>query len=263
MKRLVVVTVIALAASIAAGAAYKIQLKDGKVITADAKPIIHNDFAYFDKLGMYLYIPVSQIDMAKTEKINEIMAEASAPMDVDKVEDTRPEVKTKPVKPVFIDDQELEIIRKRSRLANEGELDKSPSASSPASSQGQGPGPGQAVGPNMGLPPSSSTSGAQVEQMRQQMGSLLDNRAIQQNRLTDLKAKLAKLQNDYNFSVMESEQARIQQQIDATQTEITNAQSGLSDLDSQIQSLQQQIASAPIVVNTPQQGGPAPRENNK
>ncbi len=257
MKRLVVVTVIALAASIAAGAAYKIQLKDGKVITADAKPIVHNDFAYFNKLGMYLYIPVSQINMAKTEQMNKVMAEATAPMEVDKVEDARPEVKAKSVKPVFIDDQELEIIRKRSRLANEGELDQSPSASSMGRSQGQGPGPGTDMGPQ-----SSPASGAQVEQLRQQMGQMLDNRAIQQNRLTDLKAKLAKLQNDYNFSVMASDQARIQQQIDATQSDITNVQSGLSDLDSQIQSLQQQIASAPVVVNTPQQGSPAPRKKS-
>jgi DNA repair exonuclease SbcCD ATPase subunit len=243
MKRLVVVTVIALAASIAAGAAYKIQLKDGKVITADAKPIIHNDFAYFDKLGLYLYIPVSQIDTAKTEELNKAPEEVSESLEVEKTEDLRPEVKAKPVKPVFIDDEELQIIKKRSRLANEGELSDSPDQGPSASA---GPRPGQAAGPDM----SPQSSGGQVDQLRAQMNSLLGDRSVEQNRLTDLKARISKLQNDYNFSVMETDQARIQQQIDSTQSELTSVQARLSDLDSQIQSLQQQIANAPVVVQT-------------
>ncbi len=209
MKRLVVVTVIALAASIAAGAAYKIQLKDGKVIKADAKPIIHNDFAYFDKLGLYLYIPVSQIDMAKTEELNKAPEEVSESLEVEKTEDLRPEVKAKTVKPVFIDDEELQIIKKRSRLANEGELTDLPDQTASPSA---GSRPGQAAGPDMSPQP----SGDRVDQLRTQMSSLLDDRAVEQNRLTDLKAKLSKLQNDYNFSVMETDQARIQQQIDST-----------------------------------------------
>ena len=255
MKRLVVVTVIALAASIAAGAAYKIQLKDGKVIKADAKPIVHNDFAYFDKLGLYLYIPVSQIDMAKTEELNKVTGVTSASLEIEKTEDLQPEVKAKPVKPVFIDDEELQLIKKRSRLANEGELTESPDQTSSSSA---GPRPGEAAGPDMAPQP----SGAQVDQLRAQMSSLLDDRSVEQNRLTDLKAQVSKLQNDYNFSVMETDQARIQQQIDSAQAELTSVQSRLSDLDNQIQSLQQQIASAPVVVQTE-----APRrrdqQNNK
>lgn len=250
MKRIFVVTVIALVASIAAGAAYKIQLKDGKIIKADAKPVIHNDFAYFNKLGLYLYIPVSQIDMAKTEKLNKHEAKPDL-LEVEKTEDLRPAVKAKPVKPVFIDDQELQIIKKRSHLANEGEL---------TGPQGKSGPPRPAVRPGGGEM-GGAPSGSQANELRARMSSMLNNRSIEQNRVTNLRARLSKLQDQYNFSVMESDKARIQQEIDSTQADLNSAESNLSGLDSQIQSLQQQIASAPVVVHTGPPPGQATSKN--
>ena len=107
MKRpVVLVALFVLAVGIAAQAAYTIQLTNGKTIVADEAPIIKSDLAYFSKNGLYLYLPASQIDMAKTEALN-VKVEAPTNMELFPEE----AVKAEPVTPVFVDDQKLDLIR--------------------------------------------------------------------------------------------------------------------------------------------------------
>ena len=120
MKRAILFVLLLLLAAMSAGAAYRIQLTDGTFIQADDKPVIKADLAYFSKDGLFLYIPVSKIDMAKTDEVNMVREVKEAPI-VDPSLAPPPLVA---VKPVFVDDSMLDVIRKRSRLANEGQFER-------------------------------------------------------------------------------------------------------------------------------------------
>ena len=232
MKRIVVFFALLLMFCLTVSAAYKIELKDGTYIDADSKPIVQDDFAYFYKMGMYLYLPTSKIDFDKTEKSNEKIAEEQPEI---KAQDKESAVKTKPV---FINDQDLELIKKRSRLANE--------PSSPSSySDTQAP-PAASPAP----PSDNQESSSDVNALRQQLTDLLGQRADIQQRRDQLRSRLAELNNEYNFSALQNDKERLQSEMNDVQEQLSDTEGDLASIQSSIDSIQQQIAATPVVVRT-------------
>lgn len=230
MKRFVIFFALLLMTCLTVSAAYKIELKDGTYINADAKPVVKDDFAYFFKSGMYLYIASARIDFQKTTKVNEEVAKEQP--------DTKPAPKVEQnLKPVFINDEDLQLIRKRSHLANESSTPTFGSGKIEASSGAP-------------LPDQEQTGMKDVDAMRSNLTDLLSQRAEYQQRRDLLRSRLADLKNRFNFSAMQNEKERLQGEIDDAQSQMTQVEEQLASMDASIKSLQQQIAATPIVVNT-------------
>ncbi len=232
MKRAVLLFLLLAMIAVSAGASYTIQLTNGKVITADAKPFINKDLAYFTRTGIEYYIPVSQMDMQATERIN--AAEASG--------GPAPAAAVAPstAKPVFVGEEQLEVIRARSRLANEGQL--TAPAAEPQPAEG-GAAPAAAV-----VKPASQS--AQRAQLQDQLSGLLAKVADQTSQYNSLQNQLTTLKESYNTSAQQADKEHIQQQIDALSSQADAVQSDLNGTRGQIQSVQQQIASSPVVVES-------------
>ncbi len=239
MKRTLVVLLVMALATLSAGAAYKIQLKDGKVINVDDKPLVSNEMAYFTKAGVYFYLPVSSVDFEKTEKLN---APAVAAPVAEKVAEPAPKA---PVKVEVIGDEQLDQIRKRSRLANEGELSGPPAEAA-------------AGGAPAGAPQVGGRTGNADLQAR--LADLLNQRAEAQQRVNDLQSQIQTLRDKYNFSPQYSDQQAIQSQIDSTQAQLDSAKAQLDSINNQALAAQQELAHTPVVVQAPapEQAPPPP-----
>lgn len=212
-------------------ATHKIFLNTGKVINADSKPVVQGKLVYFYKNGMYLYIPLSQVDMQTTEKAGEVKEK---PVPAVKPESAKPSKKA----PMVIDQQKLDEISKHSRLANEGELEGAPqNVNSPASA-----GNGKKSAPAAGNP------NQQRNHLQSQLNSLRSQHSALQQRLVNLHNELSGLQNQYNFSTQQADRDALQQQINAKQQDIASAQDQMTGLNSQIQNLQEELSTMPVVV---------------
>jgi len=206
-------------------ASYKIFLVNGKVITADDKPVIRDGIAYLQKAGLELYLPVDQIDLVKTEKGGALVVLPAEGSDA-----------VKPASRVIGEDQ-LEEIRKRSRLANEGEFRV------PVTEEGvEGAPPPPAGAP--GAKPAATDRGA----MQNRMSTLLTQRSEVQKRMVDLQSQMGALRDRYNTSTQQDDKTALQSQIDGIQSQMDNARSQLNTLDASLQDTQQKLSSTPIVV---------------
>ncbi len=229
-------------------ATHKIFLNTGKVINANSKPVVQGKLVYFYKNGMYLYLPVSQVDMAKTEKAGEVKEKPVPP--------TQPKAEAKPSTkaPIVIDQQKLEEISKHSRLANEGELEESQPQNVNASSPSKGAPHGAGGNPNK-----------QRDMLQSQLNSLRSQQSALQQRMVNLHNELSGLQNQYNFSTQQSDREALQQQINAKQQDIANAQDQMTGLNSQIQNVQEELSTIPVVVPSGgaqgSSGGSSPPDN--
>lgn len=242
MKRAVLLFLLLAMIAVSAGASYTIQLTSGKVITADAKPVINKDLAYFTRTGIEYYIPVSQMDAQATERIN-AAAVSGGPAPAAAVAPST-------AKPVFVGEEQLEVIRARSRLANEGQLTAPAAEPQPA---GGGAAPPAAV-----VKPASQN--AQRAQLQDQLSGLLAKVADQTSQYNSLQNQLATLKESYNTSAQQADKEQIQQQIDALSSQADAVQSDLNSTRGQIQSVQQQISSSPVVV---QSDVPPPKEGEE
>jgi polyhydroxyalkanoate synthesis regulator phasin len=235
MKRYLVVLIILAMAAVSAGAAYKIQLTNGKVINADDKPFVKDGFAYFEKNGVYYYVPEASIDGPKTENLNKPF---QAPADVDAPK--QDEAPKQEVAPTVIGDEQLEIIRKRSRLANEGQLSTPPTSYMGEEAETK---------EKMPAPPSEADqSRKSLEDLRTQVQDLMAQKNEKTAQASSLQAQISTLRDKFNFSTQYNDQQAIQSQIDAVQQQYDSVKSEMSALDSQIQVLNQQIASTPVVI---------------
>jgi hypothetical protein len=242
MKRGVILLIVLLLASFSVYAEYKIALTDGTVITADEKPVIKGDFAYFSKDGLFLFIAKSRVDFAKTDEVN-MKAELKEEIILDKPTDAATPVA---VKPVFIDDAQLEIIRQRSRLANEGEFpppkpleegeegaegqDQYAPSAQPAGQEGSGDGQ------------------SPREQLNERLSGLLNQRAGVQSQRDQLQAQLRDLNDRFGFSVQGDEKASLQSEIDAVTLQIGDLNGQLDTINNDLLNTQSQIASTPMTV---------------
>lgn len=247
MKRTFLLALFLTAAGLAVSASYSIQLKDGKIIKADEKPAIHGQIAYFTKNGLYLYLPADRIDMEKSERVNALAQTQVKGLLLEGLEETAP---TAPPAPkVFIDERQLEQIRQRARLANEGELPPSPEEAAEGTPEGAAPAP---------LPPPGPT--ADVSGLRSQLSGLIEQRTLLYQQQSDLQSQMSNLRDRYNFSVQQSEQETYQKAMDSVQSRLNDVQRRIADLGGQIDSLQQRINAAPVVIReeTPAAGGQGP-----
>lgn len=235
MKRTLVVLLVMALATLSAGAAYKIQLKDGKIINADGKPSVSGEMAYFTRAGVYFYIPAATVDFDKSESLNTVAVPVPA---VEKVEGSKPKA---PVKVQIIGDEQLDKISKRSRLANEGEL------TGPPSTSGQAP---DAGGAPTGQPRPGAGAAANAA-LQSRLADLLNQRAEAQQRVSDLQSQIATLKDKYNFSPQYTDQVAIQGQIDATQAQLDAANAQLSSVNNQALAAQQELSHQPVVVEQP------------
>lgn len=249
MKRAVLLYLLLTSAALAVQATYTIQLTDGRVITADEKLFVKDDIAYFTRRGVYFYMPSSKVDTAATERLNAVVItegfSESAPAAPVVVAPKAPGVK-----PVVIGDEQLEVIRNRSRLANEGEL------TAPAGGAGE---PGT---PSSGGQAPQRTGGDRNE-LQSRANDLLLRRAGLQQDQTNFQNQLSALQDSFDQNPQQDQREQIQRQIDAVSSQLQTVQSDLAAVQGDLQSTQQQLSSAPIVVDMGNQGTrPPPAEAN-
>jgi hypothetical protein len=233
MKRTFLLAFFLAAAGLAVSASYSIQLKDGKIIKADEKPTVNAGIAYFTKNGLYLYLPADRIDFEKSERVNAVAQAPVKGLVLEGLEEPAPQAPKAPK--VFIDQQQLELIRQRARLANEGELLPPPEGGEAAPSAPSG----------VSLPPAPTPD---VSGMRGQLSGLIEQRTLLYQQQTDLQSQLSTLRDQYNFSVQQADQEAYQKAIDSTQKRLDGVQRQIADLGGQIDSLQQQINATPVVI---------------
>lgn len=223
MVRRWLVALILVGTAVCLPASYKIYLVDGKVITADDKPVIRDGIAFFQKSNLELYLPVDQIDLVKTEKGGalEVTPTGAAPS-------------AKPATRVIGEDQ-LNDIRKRSRLANEGELRR------PVSEEGaEGEKPAGGAAP--------AATGGDRSAMEGSLSGLISQRSDIQKRLVDLQSQMGSLRDRYDTATQQADKASLQGQIDGVQSQMDSARSQLSSVDASIQDTQQKLSSMPMVI---------------
>jgi len=240
MKRAVLLYLLLVSSGMSAYATYIVQLKDGRVITADEKILVKDDMAYFTRRGVYFYLPASRIDVPATDRQN-------ATVITETVLETAPVVAPHAVgvKPVVIGEEQLEVIRNRSRLANEGQF------SAPAGASGQ-------QGESAVTPQALQSQGGDRNALQSRLNDLLQQQAALQRDQTGLQDQLTSLQDGWNQSPLQSDRDRMQRQIDAVSSQLQAAQGRLDSVQGDIQSTQQQMNSAPVVVNMENQESPAP-----
>ena len=243
MKRRVMLLIVLLLVSLGAYAEYKLALTDGTVITADDKPVLKGDLAYFSKDGLFLYIAKSRVDFAKTDEVN-MKAVLKEEIYLDQpVEAPTPVA----VKPVFIDDAQLDIIRLRSRLANEGELGPSPQPGL-AEEGAEGEGAAPSAAPSTDEAPGPSAPESSRAALQSQLQDLLTQRGSVQSQREQLQAQLQDLNDQFGFSVQSDEKTALQSQIDAIQTQIGDINGQLDTINNQVLDTQSRIASTPVTV---------------
>ncbi len=221
-RRLVVISLL-MVLTVAVSAEYKIYLTNGKVISADDKPLVQNNIAYFQKQGMELYLPVDQIDLAKTE--------AGGPATTEQSSTAEPKLKAT----IRINDDQLQKISQHSRLANEGELDK---AEYPAENQGEG----------ASAPPNPAAGPQGRDALQNQVAEMVSQRADLQKQMLDLQAQLNDLRSKDATSTNLTDKNAVQQQMSSVQSQLDSVRGQLTSLDGQIQNAQQKLASMPVVI---------------
>ncbi|MGA9753304.1 MAG: hypothetical protein WBS54_16110 [Acidobacteriota bacterium] len=238
MKRILLLTTLLCLVGASVSAEYKIQLKNGKIITAEEKPVIKQDLAFFMKEGLTLYLPANQVDLEASQKLNTIKATP----DMQGVVPASVLPPEKP-QPLVITDEMLDKITAHSRLANEGELTSPAKGENPSAAEGSKPASRE---------DKQAAEAAHAQRARQELQSRLDSlmsdRFTAQRQQADLSKQVQDLQQKFNFSTQYDDKQRIQAQIDQAQSQLNGVKDQLSGLDSQIQSVQQKISAVPPTV---------------
>ncbi|MGC8724086.1 MAG: hypothetical protein ACP5VF_09470 [Acidobacteriota bacterium] len=238
MKRILLLTTMFCLVGASVLAEYKIQLKNGKIITAEEKPVIKKDLAFFTKEGLTLYLPANQVDLEASQKLNTLKATP----DMQGVVPASVLPPEKP-QPLVITDEMLNKITAHSRLANEGELTSPANGETSSAEEGPKPAPRE---------DRQAAEAAHAQRARQELqnrlNSLMSDRFTAQRQQADLSKQVQELQQKFNFSTQYDDKQRIQAQIDQAQSQLNSVRDQLSGLDSQIQSVQEQISAVPPTV---------------
>ena len=236
MKRMVVLFLLLASATLAANAAYIIQLRDGKIITADDKVFVKNDMAYFTRRGVFFYLPASQVDLEASEKANMVAAAPSTGLIIESSE-AAPAAVTPAAKSAVIGDEQLDLIRKRSRLANEGQF-------KPAAADAQSP---SAPAAPAAKPANAASNRAEIQD---RMNGLLQQQSSLQQDQTNLQNQLSTLKESYNSSTQQSDKEQLDAQIQSLSSQLADVQNNMSSVQGYIVATQQQLSSTPVVVDT-------------
>lgn len=222
MARRLLVVLLLLTLTMAVPAAYRIYLTNGKIINADDKPLIKDGIAYFQKQGMELYLPVDQVNLAKTESGGPASYQNTPSGGV------KPPVAVK-----TINDDQLQKISQHSRLANEGEL-----------AQPEYPAEGEGAAPPVAAPGANQSRDA----IQSQLSDLVSRRSDLQKQMLDLQSQLAALRDRDATSTNLADKNAAQQQMSAVQSQLDSVRGQMTSLEGQIQNTQQRLASIPVVI---------------
>ncbi len=235
MKRMVVLFLLLASATLAANAAYIIQLRDGKIITADDKVVVKNDMAYFTRRGVFFYLPASQVDLEASEKANMVAAAPSTGLIIESSE-AAPAAVTPAAKSAVIGDEQLDLIRKRSRLANEGQFKAAAAdAKAPSAPSAREANPGNAA--------------SNRAEIQDRMNGLLQQQSSLQQDQTNLQNQLSTLKESFNSSTQQSDKEQLDAQIQSLSSQLADVQNNMSSVQSDLAATQQQLSSTPVVVD--------------
>jgi hypothetical protein len=223
-----------------ASATYKLVLDTGEVVSADDKPVIRGDRAFFSIRDLHVYLDIRRIDFQKSEEVNKPAAPEEVQFEEEVIEHRPKTAKRK------INDQDLDELRGDVRLANEGEL--YPAYGDDWMYDEEYPEEGEAPAPE---------AERQARAPQQE-----DNRAVLQRRVNDLvnqsrtaQQERDRLQSEYrslreqlDMSTDNDARENYASQIDSVRNDMSTAQSRVTDLNAQIRATQQEIASQPVIV---------------
>lgn len=241
MRRFLVVFVLCLVA-VSASASYKIFLVSGETILADEKPQVKEGMAFFIKGGVTFNLPASRIDFEKSEKT--ALTEAAG-QEIEQIVTTdRPSSRPAKGAPVRkVDDESLDKIRQRSRLANEGEF-VPPEAEGPSA----GVIPGEEKAPGAGPDDAHAQAQERVRQAEQNVARAESERNQMRNSVLDLKQR-------YDSSVQQEDKSALWSQYESARESLTAANSKVDEANAQLGTARSEMNSMPVVVEIPQEPG--------
>lgn len=244
MKRTLIVVLLCFAA-VAVSASYKIYLVSGETVMADAKPVVQDGTATFSWSGLTYTMAASKIDFEKSEKV--ALSEAKAP-EVQRFTTSTP-VTTKPRK---VDDENIEEIRKRARLANEEELQPPPEPYLPAEGEeGAEAGGGEAPGPAKEEGQDAAAANKERAQVQQRLTGLEQRLAQAEDNRNQIRSNIQSLRERYDSAIVQEEKTSLASQIESAQRDLTDASARVTDVASQVQATRSELNSLPIVVELP------------
>ena len=232
MKRLILLIAIGLLAVVSAHASYKIYLTSGEVITADDKPVVKEGLAFFKKAGLPCYLAVDKVDMDKSEK--NALSLAAPP-----VQEEKPAAPVTKRVIMRVNDEGMEEIRKRVRLANEDELGPPPES-------GEG-GQGAASG-GMDEKPAGNTRAEVSERLKTYQAEL----ANAESERNQARLRLVSLLSQYNMSSYQDEKDSIQGQMNQTQQQLNETNQRIAEASAKVQDAQAELFASPVTVEVQQ-----------
>jgi hypothetical protein len=239
MRRFILVLAMCLVA-VGASASYKIFLVSGETIIADEKPVVREGTVYFIKGGVTFTMPATRIDLEKSEKA--ALADAAVPGFEQIVTTSAPPPKTgKPVRVIKVDDESLDKIRQRSRLANEGELTTPETAEGTKATGGQGGDSGGQQGVS-----ERDQILQRIDGLEQNLARAESNRSQISNDATDLKQR-------YDSSVQQEEKTALWSQYQSAQESLASASGQVDEAKAQLgAAMSDLMKSKPNVIEAPQ-----------
>lgn len=243
MKRTILVWVLLLGSALAVSASYKVYLVSGETVIADEKPVVKDGVAYFAKGGLTYSLSPSRIDFEKSEK--NALAEAAAPH-IEQVNAAALNARaSKPQTVRKVDDQTLDEIRSRARLANEDELAPSGGDASAPPPSPEGKAEGRGDGANKAL--------QNRAQAQQRVAELESNLAQAESNRNQARSTLDSLKAQFDNSVQQDERTALAAQVDAAQASLDSANSQVNDASAQVRAAQNAVNNTPVVIELPKQ----------
>jgi len=222
MKRTMVI-LLCLAVGLTASAAYKIHLVNGKIITADDDPEFKNERVYFFQNNLYCFLSVDKVDLMATEEANLAMEEEV----VDFIEEPIAQASDTPRK---LSDENIEDVRNRSSLANEGELQEASYDSFYDEEDGSGEDLEGSGGEESG-----GAMDARMEAIDRRLDSLNSRKSSLESQKTNLQATLKELRQQHGFTVQMDDKIALDEQIQDTQDDLSSVNTQLRNTNSDIQ----------------------------
>lgn len=252
MKRTLFVLALSLALAVSVSASYKMYMVTGEVLVIDEKPVVKDGTAYFSQNGLTFSYDASKIDFERSEK--EALAAAAVPQ-IDRFV-TNSDLPQKPAKAAKrVDDESLDAIRKRSRLANEGELTPPPEPLVITEEGEEAPGPvaqpqGRGASEEGAGGPQAAQGDARA-QVQQRLSALESDLARAEDSRNQVRGQIQDLQSRYDSSTSADEKNSLASQIDSTRDQLTDATNRVNEAAAQVRSTRDELNSIPVVVELP------------
>jgi len=240
MRCYLLLAIAVLMATVTVTASYKVVLDTGEIVNVEEKPVIRGDRAYFSVGELPLYLDIRRIDFQKSE-------EANREIEPEKVNFEEEVITHKPkAAKRRMNDEDIEEMRDRVRLSNEGEL-------TPAFEdwlygdeyleEGEEAPEREPAAPAR---PNPQEDGRAALQRR--LNDLVGQQQSAQQEQDRLQAEYRSLREQLDMSTQNEVREDLSSRIDSVRSDMNSAQTRLTNLNSQIRVTQQEIASQPVIV---------------